>query len=232
MKAYPFAYLVTAPRFLGYSFNPVSFWYLYDKRMNLKAIILEVNNTFDERRMYFLKDCNDTAPGQAPSDRAPRPGNDNPTQNSGAQHDGARTIDEPSTRFTNSWSKDFHVSPFNSRKGSYTLSAYDPLSQGEVNNTITLSSSKGHPKLIARVFSTGASIDPTSMGTLGSLRFVAVWCWVGFVTFPRIVREAAKLFFRRRLRVWYRPEVMRGSMGRHETGDEKFVTSINDNISG
>ena len=27
-RDYAFAYLVTAPRFLGYSFNPVSFWYL------------------------------------------------------------------------------------------------------------------------------------------------------------------------------------------------------------
>ena len=48
-------YLVTAPRFLGYAFNPVSFWYLYSEKMNLKAMILEVNNTFDERRLYLLR---------------------------------------------------------------------------------------------------------------------------------------------------------------------------------
>ena len=54
-RDYTFAYLVTAPRFLGYSFNPVSFWYLYDSDTALKYTILEVNNTFDERRMYLLK---------------------------------------------------------------------------------------------------------------------------------------------------------------------------------
>jgi DUF1365 family protein len=59
---YEFAYLVTAPRFLGYSFNPVSFWYLYDEDTNLKYMVLEVNNTFDERRMYLLKAGGATRP--------------------------------------------------------------------------------------------------------------------------------------------------------------------------
>jgi hypothetical protein len=49
--SWSFAYLVTAPRFLGYSFNPVSFWYLYNRDKQLCMMVLEVNNTFDERRM-------------------------------------------------------------------------------------------------------------------------------------------------------------------------------------
>ena len=54
-RDYSFAYLITAPKFLGYNFNPVSFWYLYDSDVVLRYMILEVNNTFDERRMYLLK---------------------------------------------------------------------------------------------------------------------------------------------------------------------------------
>ena len=50
-----YAYLVTAPRFLDFSFNPVSFWYLCDSNRSLAAMILEVNNTFDERRLYFME---------------------------------------------------------------------------------------------------------------------------------------------------------------------------------
>jgi hypothetical protein len=50
-----YAYLVTAPGFLGFFFSPLSFWYLYDGNRSLAAMILEVNSTFDERRMYFME---------------------------------------------------------------------------------------------------------------------------------------------------------------------------------
>ncbi|KAL9007536.1 MAG: hypothetical protein Q9173_007218 [Seirophora scorigena] len=202
---FPFAYLVTAPRFLGYSFNPVSFWYLYNEEKELRAMILEVNNTFDERRMYLLKDSIVKDPDESWT-----------------------IIEHPRSRFRDTWSKDFHVSPFNSRKGSYALSAWDPFSPhlngtGDVDNTITLSSSKAHPKLIARVFSSQPSIDPTTLSYWASLRFIASWWWVGFVTFPRIVKEAGKLFFRRKLHVRYRPEVLKDSIGRSATEDEATV---------
>ena len=183
-------------------------------------MILEVNNTFDERRIYFLKGTGPEAPNSVPG--APK--------STDAAASNSRDASEPeslepgrkaSTRFTSSWAKDFHVSPFNSRKGAYTVSAEDPLEKGMVNNIITLSSSKNHPKLVARIFSTGACIAPSQTGTWGTLRFVAGWWWVGFMTFPRIVSEAAKLFFRRKLHVWYRPEVLRESIGRQATDEEK-----------
>ncbi len=45
--------LVTMPRVLGYVFNPVSFFYCYDKNENLCAVICEVNNTFGETHSYL-----------------------------------------------------------------------------------------------------------------------------------------------------------------------------------
>lgn len=83
-----------------------------------------------------------------------------------------------------------------------------------INNTITLSSSKQHAKLVARIFSTEASVDPINLTAWSKCRFVLLWCWVGFVTFPRIVREAGKLFFAKGLNVWLRPEVLKGSIPR------------------
>lgn len=44
--------LLTQPRFLGYWFNPVSFWLAFDGP-RLIAAIAEVNNTFGERHSYF-----------------------------------------------------------------------------------------------------------------------------------------------------------------------------------
>lgn len=45
--------LLAQPRFLGYWFNPVSFWMLIEADA-LLAVIAEVNNTFGQRHSYLL----------------------------------------------------------------------------------------------------------------------------------------------------------------------------------
>jgi DUF1365 family protein len=51
-------WLHTYPRVLGYTFKPVSFWYCHraadDQMGSLRAIVVEVNNTFGERHCYVL----------------------------------------------------------------------------------------------------------------------------------------------------------------------------------
>ncbi len=42
------------PRVLGYTFKPVSFWYCHRPNGSLRAIVVEVNNTFGERHCYLL----------------------------------------------------------------------------------------------------------------------------------------------------------------------------------
>ena len=42
------------PRVLGYTFKPVSFWYCHAANNTLRAIVVEVNNTFGERHCYLL----------------------------------------------------------------------------------------------------------------------------------------------------------------------------------
>ncbi|KAL2687251.1 hypothetical protein Neosp_004804 [[Neocosmospora] mangrovei] len=205
---YPHAYLVTAARFLGYHFNPVSFWFLYSKEKVLSAIVLEVNNTFGERRPYLV--IRDFEAERHIQDRSADDENQEPQR----------------SRVKGSWKKDFHVSPFNSRKGSYSLLASDPLGPEMegfrgIDITINLSSSKGHPKLVARLFSEGDALEPDSMGLFQKAKFLLRWFWVGFVTFPRIVKEAAVLFFKRGLHVWYRPEPLNESMGRLADNIEK-----------
>ena len=157
-------------------------------------MIVEVSNTFDEKRMYFLRDKGDAL---------------------GNSTIGGLAAD---------WEKDFHVSPFNSRKGSYGITSVDPFyhpSAGEkFCNNIQLYSSKNALKIVARVVSSSPARDPSTMSSYDTYVFLASWWWVGFMTFPRIIREAAKLFFRRRLSVWYRPEVQKESIARDVTKDE------------
>lgn len=52
--------LLTQPRFLGYAFNPVSFWLRFEGD-DLVAVIAEVNNTYGDRHNYL---CH--LPGFAP----------------------------------------------------------------------------------------------------------------------------------------------------------------------
>ncbi len=47
-------WLHTYPRVLGYTFKPVSFWYCHAPDSTLRAIVVEVNNTFGERHCYLL----------------------------------------------------------------------------------------------------------------------------------------------------------------------------------
>jgi DUF1365 family protein len=42
------------PRVLGFTFKPVSFWYCHRPDGSLRAVVVEVNNTFGERHCYLL----------------------------------------------------------------------------------------------------------------------------------------------------------------------------------
>lgn len=46
--------LATHARVFGYVFNPVSFYYCYDRAGDLSVAVAEVNNTFGERHPYLL----------------------------------------------------------------------------------------------------------------------------------------------------------------------------------
>ena len=48
--------LVTSPRWLGYVFNPASFYFCFSHDGRLLAAVTEVNNTFGEKHVYVLSD--------------------------------------------------------------------------------------------------------------------------------------------------------------------------------
>lgn len=53
-------FLLTHLRYLGYNFNPVSFFYCYDEAGELRTIVAEVNNTFGETQNYWLPSTRDS----------------------------------------------------------------------------------------------------------------------------------------------------------------------------
>lgn len=87
--------LVTVPRLLGFVFNPVSFYFTHRSDGRPGPIVAEVNNTFGEMHAYVLDERNAKSPVVA-----------------GMAH-----------RFV--MDRQFHVSPFNNRGGSYEVHCAD-----------------------------------------------------------------------------------------------------------
>jgi DUF1365 family protein len=133
-----------------------------------------VNNTFDERRMYFIE----------------------------RKVGGDLASKESERNFKYSWQKDFHVSPFNSRDGSYTLQATNLYADGDAGNfkidfNIVLKAVDQKAKIVARVFSTASALDAMSMTRWQTLAFVFHWWWMGLITNPRILHEARILWIKK-----------------------------------
>lgn len=175
--------------------------------------MLEVNNTFGERRPYLV--LRDTAEDATRISASETVVHSNPSD----------------TQIKASWKKDFHVSPFNSRNGSYSLLARDPFENNMrsfcgIDNTINLISSKGQSKLFAQLRSEGEAVIASQMNPLVKMRFILTWFWVGFLTFPRIVKEAGSLLFSHQLHVWYRPEPLKDGLGRLADDTERRLEPI------
>jgi DUF1365 family protein len=47
-------FILTHLRYLGYVFNPISLYYCYSKSEKLELVLAEVNNTFGERKNYWI----------------------------------------------------------------------------------------------------------------------------------------------------------------------------------
>jgi cyclopropane-fatty-acyl-phospholipid synthase len=156
------AKMLTMPRFLGYAFNPLTTYYIYDP--HLVAVVLEVHNTFHEKHIYPV----------------------------------------PFTPSKQSITRRFHVSPFNDRLGTYTFKTRDPNLGLSIE--LTVMSSENEPKLYASLKSSSRSASLADPGVL----WVCVACgWWIFMTFPRIVYEAGKLHYAKKMPVYVRPEPVR-----------------------
>ena len=131
-------------------------------------MIAEVDNTFGERRCYMLYE------GQTQPEDGPH---------------WSPAVEKISLgrRVQYSWKKDFHVSPFNSRKGGYSLRANDPLDgqsdlPGAVDITATVKDSKGAARLVARLHSVAPPIDSAKLTVWRQCLIVLSWWWVGLIT--------------------------------------------------
>lgn len=91
-------YLLSYPRILGYTFNPISVYFGYDRGGRLTGAIYEVNNTFGERHSYVA-----------------------PIAAAGAGAEAAKIV------HAHGCEKRLYVSPFTAMTGSYSFRLTAPL---------------------------------------------------------------------------------------------------------
>jgi uncharacterized protein len=65
-------FLLTHLRYLGYSFNPISLFYCYNREGRLDTILAEVNSTFGETHNYWLSAANQFASPDSRMYRCPK----------------------------------------------------------------------------------------------------------------------------------------------------------------
>ncbi len=157
--------LITSARFLGFGFNPVSFWFVFAdaKDPAPAAVVAEVNNTFKEKHIYILEGH-----------------------------------DSPSFPLRYTMAKTFHVSPFNDMQGEYTFSFQDPRKGLDICIELVRD---GRPLLTASLWS---DVPAWKVSAASQARFFLHPHRT--LTYLRILRQAARLYFRRKLPVHQKPE--------------------------
>ncbi|KAI0270508.1 hypothetical protein BC834DRAFT_967286 [Gloeopeniophorella convolvens] len=169
------AWVLTMPSYFGFEgINPLTVYFCYQKdEPGLWLSVLEVHNTFGERHLYILE---------------------------------VGTNEEtPDIGFDHQWSfpRTFHVSPFNDRLGTYTVSLRAPSFTAPFPHVrVHLHTPTGAPKLTASL--RGRSAAPLRTRTV--LTALAKHPFILLSTLPRILRHAMALHYRRRLPVFRRPE--------------------------
>jgi cyclopropane-fatty-acyl-phospholipid synthase len=155
-------FLLTSARYLGYVFNPVSFYYCYSADRRLLCAFAEVNNTFRERHLYALDDP---------------------------------IFDGDIARFRAE--KAFHVSPFNDRRGTYAFSFSPPSDYVDIRVDIERD---GRVVFQSQIAGKAMAFDAKHLWAT-----VMRYPLSGALTMPRIMSQAAQLYFRRRLPVFTKP---------------------------
>ncbi|RIA99756.1 hypothetical protein C1645_2035 [Glomus cerebriforme] len=189
------------PRFLGYAFNPVSFYYCYNKNNELKVVVLEVNNTFGEKHLHVLNRDTDAK------------------QELRNGYDMTFTI-----------KRSFHVSPFNDRLGIYKILCKDPTS-GYLNMRVIMYMDQSDKLPLKKKKMVATVSGPSYILSMNSLLYAIItYPFDIFLTFPRILKEAYKLHYNKRLGVYHRPIPIEGTVVKLEPNSielyaQEIVTS-------
>lgn len=185
-------YLVTSCRYLGHVFNPVSFYFCYNTEGDLAIVVAEINNTFEERHCYIL-DARVSQSGE------PTGGSDEISQANERGLKKSSRARQVHGHYIFEATKQFHVSPFFKRQGTYKFRFADIRERLDI--AIDLVDDSG------KLFTSRMSGPLVPYSSSHHASVVLRFPLNALLTIPRIYWQAIQLFFRRRLPVIPKPNV-------------------------
>ncbi|KAL5362898.1 hypothetical protein BJX96DRAFT_167030 [Aspergillus floccosus] len=221
-QEFPYAYLISVPRFLWWQKSAISYWYLYSSERKLTAMIMEINNSFYEKRNIFFP-----LTGDGIAVDSPQPQATTITATKKATKEPVSIRFQYSTsqskHYKGSWEKLIFGSPFEKVGGSMTAKFVDPMLGPSLQSNLSSNTPDGQVKVTSRLASWGEPVDPLLSDSWSVARFVARWTHVGALSAPRIVKEALRIRFRGNLQYLQRPEVRADSVPRKQTKVERTM---------
>ncbi|RAQ49727.1 hypothetical protein AFGD_002589 [Aspergillus flavus] len=221
-KEFPYAYLISVPRFLWFQKSAISYWYLYSSNRELTAMIMEINNSFFEKRNFFFRVTGDGMAVDSANNWSTTT-----TVSAKGYHDKLSLHFSPSMpkskQYKGSWEKDIFGSPFEKVGGLMVSKSIDPVLGPSIQSNLSSNTPDGQVKVTSRLSSWGEPVDPLAAPGRIIARFIARWTHVGVLSAPRIVKQALRIRLRGKLTYLKRPEVRPGSIPRKETEIERRV---------
>ncbi|KAL2002562.1 hypothetical protein VTN02DRAFT_6511 [Thermoascus thermophilus] len=219
-KQWPYAYLVGIPQFLWWTKSPISYWYLYSPSKELDAMIMEINNSYGEKKNAFFRLSGDGPHAQK--------------GHMSATIDTVKTETSAEIRFVSSssqsefykgsWEKDIFASPFEKVEGSISARFADPLKPApcaQLHSNATAILPSGKPTIASRLYSWGEPLDPLSASSWELAKFLLGWTPMIPISLARIVQEAIRVRLRGNLPYLKKPETRRGNISREATDIER-----------
>lgn len=203
----------------------MSWWYLYNEHRELDALILEINNSYWEKRNILLRI-------KPTSDKSRQP-ESSETVNYLDIRQSVRSLPTATKAkfYGGEWRKYIFASPFEKVDGLVSQRMMDPLnpcawtSDATFSNMTTLEES-GEVRMATRLTCDGSPIDPTLMSWLDVAKLVLQWTLPGIMTTPQIIFKALKIRFLGQMRMNSKPPIRSGSIGRAVQKLELYVCRI------
>ncbi|CAK47217.1 uncharacterized protein An18g01440 [Aspergillus niger] len=223
---WPYAYMLSVPRFLWWERSVVTWWYLYSESKELDAVIMEINNSFDEKRNVLFKVRRTRIYTESPEKGFEQ------LLDCKEEH-----LDEDKRVFSlipqhgkyaykATWKKEIFSSPFEKVGETVSSTFLDPVvpsswsGNRSLSNTTTFDPS-GAPRMIARLWCKVPPIDPGKASSFQIFSILLIWTVNVTLATPRILFQAIRLHVMNLMRMMEHPDVRPGSEPRRPSKGER-----------
>ncbi|KAJ5682800.1 hypothetical protein N7462_005965 [Penicillium macrosclerotiorum] len=227
-KKYPYAYLISIPQFFWWTKSPISYWYLYSSTKELSAMIMEINNSYGEKKNSFFR-LHKEVNSSFPTAKACTEFSTIQARSSSGTKAVKFVSSAPSAKYyKGTWEKDIFASPFEKVEGGFTLRFMDPLDPqpekgGPLHSNMTLMSTSGKPKISSRLFSQAPPLDPLLASSWDVTKCLLRWSFVIPSSIGRIVVEALRIRFRGNMPYLNKPDVKPNNIPRNASETERVL---------